>query len=144
VGVSREEWWIASAAVCDGNLINCLSGLLEEASDMGKLIVRLGLISPGKEAYIAGVTQLDANGGDVSKIASVASFFISRIDTLVDSILEQKLKTAKDEREKAELQSVMGKVATANGKQTYQRRLLRASRGGSGTLRLGHPAHQSY
>jgi transaldolase / glucose-6-phosphate isomerase len=75
------------------------------------------------EAYIAGMAQLAANGGDVSKIASVASFFISRIDTLVDSIIEQKLKTAKDDRQKSELQSLMGKIAIANGKQTYQRYL---------------------
>lgn len=74
-------------------------------------------------AYVAGVSQLAANGGDLSKIASVASFFISRIDTLVDSTAEQRLKTAKDEREKAGLQSIMGKVAIANGKQTYQRYL---------------------
>jgi transaldolase len=73
------------------------------------------------EAYITGMAQLAGNGGDVSKIASVASFFISRIDTLVDSIVEQKLKTAKDEGEKTKLQSIMGKVAIANGKQTYQR-----------------------
>ncbi len=73
------------------------------------------------EAYVAGVAQLAANGGDVRKIASVASFFISRIDTLVDSMIEQRLKTAKDEREKSELQSLMGKIAVANGKQTYER-----------------------
>ena len=75
------------------------------------------------EAYIAGVAQLAANGGDVSRIASVASFFISRIDTLVDSMIEERLKRAKDEHEKSELQSLMGKVAIANGKQTYQRYL---------------------
>jgi len=75
------------------------------------------------EAYIAGVEKLAVNGGDVSKIASVASFFISRIDTLVDSMLEQKLKAAKDEPQKSELQSLMGKVAIANGKQTYERYL---------------------
>jgi len=75
------------------------------------------------DAYIAGVEKLAANGDDVSKIASVASFFISRIDTLVDSMLEQKLKAAKDERQKSQLQSLMGKVAIANGKQTYERYL---------------------
>jgi transaldolase/glucose-6-phosphate isomerase len=72
------------------------------------------------EAYIAGVEQLAARGGDVSRIASVASFFISRIDSLVDSIIATRLKTPKDDREKADLQSVMGKVAIANGKETYQ------------------------
>jgi len=75
------------------------------------------------DAYIAGVEQLAAKGGDVSRIASVASFFISRIDSLVDSIIEQKLKTAKDEQQKSELQGLMGKIAIANGKETYQRYL---------------------
>ncbi|HXZ30811.1 MAG TPA: transaldolase [Terriglobales bacterium] len=75
------------------------------------------------DAYIAGVEQLAAKGGDVSRIASVASFFISRIDSLVDSIIEQKLKTAKDEQQKSELHGLMGKIAIANGKETYQRYL---------------------
>ena len=75
------------------------------------------------EAYIAGLEQLAVRGGDVSKIASVASFFISRIDSSVDAILTARLKAATNEREKAELQSLMGKVAIANGKQTYQRYL---------------------
>jgi transaldolase len=75
------------------------------------------------EAYIAGLEQLAARGGDVSKIASVASFFISRIDSAVDSIVEQRLKAAKTESEKSQLQSILGKVAIANGKQTYQRYL---------------------
>src|SRR5581483_9575421 len=73
------------------------------------------------EAYIAGMEQLASGGGDLSKVASVASFFISRIDSSVDSLIEQRLKTAKNEKEKAELQGLMGKAAIANGKQTYQK-----------------------
>jgi len=72
------------------------------------------------EAYIAGLEQFAAKGGDVKKMASVASFFISRIDTLVDSIAEARLKNAKDPREQQQLKSVMGKVAIANGKLAYQ------------------------
>ena len=72
-------------------------------------------------AYVAGVEQLASRGGDAGKIASVASFFISRIDTLVDSMVEKRLKTASNDREKADLQSILGKVAIANGKQTYER-----------------------
>jgi transaldolase/glucose-6-phosphate isomerase len=71
------------------------------------------------EAYIAGLEQLAAHGGDVSKIASVASFFISRIDNAVDDIVGQRLKTCKDPREQEQLKSLLGKVAIANGKQTY-------------------------
>jgi transaldolase len=73
------------------------------------------------EAYIAGLEQFAARGGDVSRIASVASFFISRIDSLVDSILAARLKTAKDASEQETLKSLQGKVAIANGKQTYEK-----------------------
>ncbi|MFZ0284488.1 MAG: transaldolase [Terriglobales bacterium] len=74
-------------------------------------------------AYITGVEHLAARGGDVGRIASVASFFISRIDSSVDSILAARLKASKDDREKAELQNLLGKVAIANGKETYQKYL---------------------
>jgi transaldolase/glucose-6-phosphate isomerase len=72
------------------------------------------------EAYIAGVEQLAKNGGDISKIASVASFFISRIDSSIDKIVEDRLKTEKDPAKQEALKSILGKVAVANGKQTYQ------------------------
>jgi len=75
------------------------------------------------EAYIAGLEQCAAKGGDLSKIASVASFFISRIDTLVDSIANEKIKASKDPAQQAQLKSILGKVAIANGKLTYQRYL---------------------
>jgi transaldolase len=73
------------------------------------------------EAYIAGLEQFAARGGDVSKMASVASFFISRIDSMVDAIIDAKLKASKDAGEQQQLKSVQGKVAIANGKQTYQK-----------------------
>jgi transaldolase / glucose-6-phosphate isomerase len=72
------------------------------------------------EAYVAGLEQFAARGGDVSKMASVASFFISRIDTLVDSIIASRLETAKDRVEQEQLKSLLGKVAIANGKLAYQ------------------------
>lgn len=73
------------------------------------------------EAYIAGLEDLAARGGNLKKMASVASFFISRIDTLVDSKLEEKLKATSDAKQQALLKSLLGKVAIANGKLTYQR-----------------------
>src|SRR5260370_40838846 len=73
------------------------------------------------EAYIAGLEQFGRNGGDVGRMASVASFFISRIDSAVDAIIETKLKASKDAREQELLKSVQGKVAIANGKQTYEK-----------------------
>jgi transaldolase/glucose-6-phosphate isomerase len=73
------------------------------------------------EAYIAGLEQFAKNGGDVSRMASVASFFISRIDSAVDAIIDAKLKASKDAREQELLKSIQGKVAIANGKQTYEK-----------------------
>jgi transaldolase/glucose-6-phosphate isomerase len=73
------------------------------------------------EAYIAGLEDLAKRGGNLKKLAGVASFFISRIDTLVDSLLEDKLKTSTDPKQQALLKGLLGKVAIANGKLTYQR-----------------------
>jgi transaldolase len=73
------------------------------------------------EAYIAGLEDLAKRGGDLKKMASVASFFISRIDTLVDSMIDDKLKSTKDAGQQTLLASLKGKVAIANGKLTYQR-----------------------
>ena len=75
------------------------------------------------DAYIAGVEQLAKNGDDVSKIASVASFFISRIDSSIDKIVGERLKAEKDPAKQEALKSILGKVAVANGKETYQKYL---------------------
>jgi len=72
-------------------------------------------------AYIEGVEALAKKGGDLSKVASVASFFISRIDTDIDNIIEEKLKTTTDAKEQELLKSLLGKVAIANGKLTYKK-----------------------
>lgn len=73
------------------------------------------------QAYIAGIERRLAQGGDVRRVASVASFFVSRIDTAVDAIIAGRLKTAQDAQERALLQSLAGKVAIANAKLAYQR-----------------------
>jgi len=73
------------------------------------------------EAYIAGLEELAKRGGNLTKMAGVASFFISRIDTLVDSMIDDKLKATKDAQQQALLKSLLGKVAIANGKLTYRR-----------------------
>ncbi|HKH99163.1 MAG TPA: transaldolase [Candidatus Sulfotelmatobacter sp.] len=73
------------------------------------------------EAYVAGLEDLAARGGNLKKMAGVASFFISRIDTLIDSLLNDRLKSAADAGQQALLKSLLGKVAIANGKLTYQR-----------------------
>ena len=71
------------------------------------------------EAYIAALEARAAKGQDISHIASVASFFVSRIDTLVDSTIDAKLKAESDTKKKALLESLHGKVAIANARRTY-------------------------
>ena len=70
-------------------------------------------------AFIDGLEEFGAKGGDVSKVASVASFFISRIDVAVDKALDDKI--AAGSADKAPLEALKGKVAIANAKLAYQR-----------------------
>jgi transaldolase/glucose-6-phosphate isomerase len=72
------------------------------------------------DAYISGLEALAKTGADISGVASVASFFISRIDTLIDGQIDAKLKSATSEADKASLTKLRGQVAIANGKLTYQ------------------------
>jgi transaldolase / glucose-6-phosphate isomerase len=73
------------------------------------------------EAYISGLEDYAKRGGDLSRVASVASFFVSRIDSLIDSDLAARIKNAKSPSEQAVLRGLQGKVAIANAKLTYQR-----------------------
>jgi transaldolase / glucose-6-phosphate isomerase len=72
------------------------------------------------EAYISGLEAFAKKGGDPHKVASVASFFVSRIDTLVDDELDKKIAATTDPVQKAALQALKGKVAIANAKLAYQ------------------------
>src|SRR5271170_5732198 len=71
------------------------------------------------EAYLAGLERLAARNGEVSRIASVASFFVSRIDSAVDRLLDEKLVWINDPNQKAHLAALKGKAAIANAKLAY-------------------------
>ncbi|RAI45655.1 bifunctional transaldolase/phosoglucose isomerase [Rhodoplanes roseus] len=72
------------------------------------------------EAYIAGLEAFAAQGGDVSKVASVASFFVSRIDSAVDALIEEKAATVNDPEERSRLEELLGEIAIANAKLAYR------------------------
>jgi transaldolase/glucose-6-phosphate isomerase len=72
------------------------------------------------EAYLAGLEKYVGGGGDPSHVASVASFFVSRIDSAVDKQLDEKIAKANDPTEKERLAVLKGKVAVANAKLAYQ------------------------
>jgi transaldolase/glucose-6-phosphate isomerase len=73
------------------------------------------------EAYIAGLEECAARGGDPRRVASVASFFISRLDTAIDARLASRLQETTDVREQHNLRALAGKAAVANAKVVYQR-----------------------
>jgi len=72
-------------------------------------------------AYIRGLEKRAAEGKDISKIASVASFFLSRIDVKVDKAIDEKIAAAESPETKEKLKKIKGKVAIANAKIAYQK-----------------------
>lgn len=72
------------------------------------------------EACLLGFEQLGERGGDVGSVASVASVFVSRVDTAVDAALGARLKTSTREADRDRFRSLQGKVAIANAKLIYQ------------------------
>jgi transaldolase/glucose-6-phosphate isomerase len=71
------------------------------------------------EAHMAGLEALKASGRDISKVAGVASFFVSRIDAEIDKKIDARLKAGAGADEAA-LKAVRGQVAIANAKIAYQ------------------------
>lgn len=73
------------------------------------------------ESYLNGLEKRLSQGNPVNEIHSVASFFVSRVDTLTDRLLEEKVSLAKSEKEKGEIRSLLGKAAVANAKCAYKK-----------------------
>ena len=71
-------------------------------------------------AYIGGLEKFAESGGDVSKVASVASFFISRIDAKIDALFDKLAAATDDADKKQKLEAAKGSVAIANAKMAYQ------------------------
>ncbi len=72
------------------------------------------------DAYLSALEDRNAEGKDIGHIASVASFFVSRVDTLVDKVLEDKIKATSDSAEQQKLKALEGKAAIANARLVYQ------------------------
>ncbi|MFZ3349425.1 MAG: bifunctional transaldolase/phosoglucose isomerase [Xanthobacteraceae bacterium] len=73
------------------------------------------------EAHLSALEQRVAAGKPVDRIASVASFFVSRIDTAVDKLLDEAAARAPNAAERSQLEALRGKVAVANAKLAYRR-----------------------
>ena len=72
------------------------------------------------EAYLDALEERLAAGKDISHIASVASFFVSRVDVLVDTLLEDRINAVGESMERQKLKALQGKAAIANARLAYQ------------------------
>jgi transaldolase / glucose-6-phosphate isomerase len=117
--VSRENLMVKVPATPE--CIPVIRQLLEDGININiTLLFAQAAYEKVAEAYIAALEARAAKGQDVSHIASVASFFVSRIDSLVDSKIDELLKTATGDT-KTLLESIHGKIAIANAKLTYNK-----------------------
>jgi transaldolase/glucose-6-phosphate isomerase len=120
--VGRENLMIKVPATPEG--IPAVQQLISEGINVN---VTLLFAQPAYEqaaaAYLGGLETLAGRGGELGKVASVASFFISRIDTAVDNWIAERLRVSPDPGERGLLRSLLGKVANASAKNTYQKYL---------------------
>jgi len=118
--VQRENVMIKVPGTAEG--IPAIRQLISEGININvTLLFAQEVYEKVAESYVAGLEDLAKNGGQLNKMAGVASFFISRIDTLIDSQLNDRIKQTPEASQQALLKSLLGKVAIANGKLTYQR-----------------------
>jgi transaldolase/glucose-6-phosphate isomerase len=118
--VNRENVMIKVPATPEG--IPAIRQLLEDGLNINiTLLFAQSAYEQVAEAFLSALEARAKKGEDISHIASVASFFVSRIDTLIDGKIEEMLKTEKDAGKKALLESIEGKVAIANAKLTYKK-----------------------
>jgi len=118
--VGRPNLMIKVPATAEG--IPAIRQLISEGINVNvTLLFAQAAYEQVAEAFVSGLEDRQASGQEVRNIASVASFFISRIDTAVDALLTAKIKASSDTGERARLTGLLGKTAIANAKITYQR-----------------------
>jgi len=117
--VNRPNLMVKVPATPEG--IPAIRQLLEDGLNINiTLLFAQSAYEKVAEAYIAALEARAAKGQPINHIASVASFFVSRIDTLIDSKIDGLLKTAAGDA-KTLLESLHGTIAIANAKLTYKK-----------------------
>jgi len=118
--VGRENVMIKVPGTREG--LPAIRQLLEEGININiTLLFAQSVYEEVAEAFLAALEARVKKGQDISHVASVASFFVSRIDSLIDGQIDTKLKAETDPNKRALLTSVQGKVAIANAKLTYRK-----------------------
>jgi transaldolase len=119
-GVDRQNVMIKIPGTAEG--VPAIRQCLEEGININiTLLFAQSAYEKVAEAFLSALEARAAKGQDISHISSVASFFVSRIDTLVDSKIDEKLKTTADASVRALLESLRGKIAIANARLTYKK-----------------------
>ena len=120
--VGRDNIMIKVPATPEGIL--AITQLISDGINVNvTLLFALETYEQVAEAYLTGLEKLLERGGDINGVASVASFFISRIDTAIDAVISSQLKLVRNEAAQAALRHLQGKIAIAQAKLTYQRYL---------------------
>jgi transaldolase/glucose-6-phosphate isomerase len=120
--VSRENLMIKVPGTPEG--IPAVQQLISEAINVNvTLLFAQEAYEHVAAAYHSGLERLAQRGADLGKVASVASFFISRIDTSVDNWIAKRLEASHNPGEQTRLRSLLGEVAIASAKGTYQKYL---------------------
>ncbi len=118
--VSRDNLMIKVPATPEG--IPAIYQLISEGINVNvTLLFAQETYEEVAESYIAGLEKFAARGGDPKRVASVASFFISRIDSAIDSLIAAQLPGTTNAGDQSLLRGLVGKAAIANAKLAYQR-----------------------
>src|SRR6201997_4314627 len=118
--VGRENVMIKVPGTREG--LPAIRQLLEDGININiTLLFAQSVYEQVAEIFIAALEARVKKGQDISHVASVASFFVSRIDTLIDSQIDGKIKSVTDANQRSLLTSLEGKVAIANAKLTYRK-----------------------
>ena len=115
--LNRPNVFIKVPATTEG--LTCIKALISEGINVNvTLLFGLPRYRKVADAYISGLKQRAEQGQPLDRVASVASFFLSRIDVLVDPMLEKQIKEGGTKEELA--RRLLGQVAIASAKQAYQ------------------------
>ena len=128
VAEAQALWWLVDRPnlfikipATEAGLPAITATLAEGISVNVTLIFGLDRYSQVMDAFLAGLEQARANGHDLTKIGSVASFFVSRVDTEADKRLDRTAGQAGDPAAKERALAAKGQAAVANAKLAYER-----------------------
>jgi transaldolase len=128
VAEAKVLWWLVDRPnlfikipATEAGLSAITATLAEGISVNVTLIFGLDRYSQVMEAFLAGLEQAKANGHDLTKIGSVASFFVSRVDSEVDKRLDRIADQASDSAGKERAVALKGRAAVANAQLAYER-----------------------